>query len=215
MGLYLCPVEQNLAILIADLSGYTALTETHGAAAAADIIDKFHDMVRRALVGASRLHERVGDEVMIVSEAPGDLMHTAAMLIHLCSAEHQFLQVHGSLHYGPVLKRNEFFFGATLNLASRIAAIAAKGRFWCSADFIRVLPDSSQYVFESKGMHRFKNVRNETELFELQTGSQDFFYIDPICRMVICDKEKAIAHPEEQNIFFCSKQCLEIYNSHK
>lgn len=202
-----------MAILIADLSGYTALTETHGAAAAADVIDKFHDIVRRSLVGDSHLHDRVGDEVMIVSENPGDLLHTAAMLIHQCSAEHQFLQVHGGLHFGPVLKRNEFFFGATINLASRIAAIAAKGRFWCSAHFMQALTDTSQYVFESKGMHRFKNVRNETELFELQTSGQDFFYIDPVCRMVICDKEKAIQHPVEQELFFCSKQCLEIYNN--
>jgi adenylate cyclase len=202
-------VEQNIAILIADLSGYTALTETHGAATAADIIDKFHEIVRQSLVGKSRLHERVGDEVMIVSEAPDDLMHTAAMLIRLCAAEHHFLQVHGGLHYGPVLKRNDFFFGTTLNLTSRIAAKASKGTFWCSADFLKVLSNTSQ--FESKGMHSFKNVRNETELFELQIDGQDFFHIDPVCRMVICDKEKAIPHPAEQDVFFCSKQCLDIY----
>jgi class 3 adenylate cyclase len=34
-------MEKNIAILMADLSGYTALTETHGSSAAADIIDKY------------------------------------------------------------------------------------------------------------------------------------------------------------------------------
>ena len=34
-------MEQNTAILIADLSGYTALTEAHGASTAANTIDKF------------------------------------------------------------------------------------------------------------------------------------------------------------------------------
>jgi len=38
-------MEENIAILIADLSGYTALTETHGAASAADIIDKYIQIV--------------------------------------------------------------------------------------------------------------------------------------------------------------------------
>ena len=58
-----------MAILIADLSGYTALTETHGASAAADIIDKYVEMVKDSLVGDSHFHERAGDEVMIVSSS--------------------------------------------------------------------------------------------------------------------------------------------------
>ena len=63
-------MEQDLAILIADLSGYTALTEVHGAHAAADLIDTYQEIVERSLVGESRLQERVGDEVMI-SWTPG------------------------------------------------------------------------------------------------------------------------------------------------
>ena len=60
-------MEQNIAILVADLSGYTALTEMHGSDTAADLIDKYLEIVQNSLVGASHLHERKGDEVMIVS----------------------------------------------------------------------------------------------------------------------------------------------------
>ena len=70
-------MEQNIAILIADLSGYTALTETHGASSAADLIDKYIEIVSNSLVGESHLHERVGDEVMIVSDSPDHLHSTA------------------------------------------------------------------------------------------------------------------------------------------
>ena len=59
-------MEKNLAILIADLSGYTALTEAHGAMSAADLIDTFLKMVDESLVGDSHLHQRRGDEVMII-----------------------------------------------------------------------------------------------------------------------------------------------------
>ena len=34
-------MEQEIAILIADLSGYTALTEAHGAFSVADLVDKY------------------------------------------------------------------------------------------------------------------------------------------------------------------------------
>jgi class 3 adenylate cyclase len=63
-------MEKTLAILMADLSGYTALTEAHGAISAADLIDRFLQIVKQSLVGSSRLHQRRGDEVMIVSESP-------------------------------------------------------------------------------------------------------------------------------------------------
>ena len=44
-------MEKNIAILMADLSGYTALTETHGSVAAADIIDRYIAIVENCLVG--------------------------------------------------------------------------------------------------------------------------------------------------------------------
>ncbi len=64
-------MEKNIAILMADLSGYTALTETHGSVAAADLIDKYIGIVENCLVGDSEVHERTGDEIMIVSDFPG------------------------------------------------------------------------------------------------------------------------------------------------
>ena len=45
---------EKIAILIADLSGYSALTETHGAVSAADLIDKYLGIVEDCLVGDSK-----------------------------------------------------------------------------------------------------------------------------------------------------------------
>ena len=208
-------MEQNIAILIADLSGYTALTETHGAITAADLIDKYLEIVDDSLVGDSVLHQRVGDEVMIVSTAPDHLISTAIMLIQNCSKEHNFLQVHGGLHYGRILKRNNHYFGSPLNLTSRIAAKANKGTFWCSAEFVNALLNRSAFTFSSKGRHRFKNISEENEVFELIIEHPNFLYIDPVCRMLIHKKETSIPHPHEQNIFFCSPDCLDIYIRNK
>jgi adenylate cyclase len=204
-------MEQNIAILIADLSGYTALTETHGAVTAADLVDKYLEIVHESLVGDSKLHQRVGDEVMIVSTSPDHLISTAIMLIQNCSKEHLFLQVHGGLHYGRILKRNDHYFGSPLNLTSRIAAKANNGTFWCSTEFVNALSDRSSFKFCSKGKHSFKNVSEENEVFELVIEHSNFFHVDPVCRMLIHKKETAIPHPHEQDIFFCSENCFDIY----
>jgi len=129
-------MEENIAILMADLSGYSALTETHGAASAADLIYKYLDIVQGCLVGDCELKERTGDEVMIVSSSSDFLLHTAVMSMKNTSEEESFLQVHGGLHYGKILKRNGSYFGLTINLSSRIASNATPGTFWCSEDFI-------------------------------------------------------------------------------
>ncbi|HEY6976652.1 MAG TPA: hypothetical protein VH396_10210 [Chitinophagaceae bacterium] len=60
-------MEKDIAIMIADLSGYTAHTEVHGSISSADLVDKYLQIVEESLLGDCYLHERTGDEVMIVS----------------------------------------------------------------------------------------------------------------------------------------------------
>jgi Adenylate cyclase, family 3 (some proteins contain HAMP domain) len=203
-------MEQNLAILIADLAGYTALTETHGSSTAADTIDKYLSLVNDSLVGESMLHQCVGDEVVIVSPLPDHLICTAVMLLQKCFKEHNFLQLHGGLHYGKLLKRNDNYFGSTINIASRIAAKANKGTFWCSGEFVNALADKEEFTFLSKGKHIFKNVNEEVEVLELVIDNTITPHIDPVCRMLIHKKETAVPHPED-DIFFCSDNCRDIY----
>ena len=204
-------MEENIAILMADLSGYSALTETHGAASAADLIDKYLEIVQGCLVGDSELKERTGDEVMIVSSSPDHLLCTAAMIIKHTSLQENFLQVHGGLHYGKVLKRRDSYFGSTINLTSRIAAKATPGTFWCSGDFLEALTHKSTFALAPKGKHRFKNISEEKEIVELVNPKATEFLIDPVCRMLILDKAAAIQHPEKPEILFCSEQCLQTF----
>lgn len=204
-------MEQNLAILFADLSGYTALTETHGPETAADLVDNFVAIAGNSLVGGTILHQRIGDEVMIVSESADELMDTAIMLIQNCRKRHGFLQLHGGLHYGTVLKRDNHYYGSPVNLTSRIAAKASTGTFWCSSEFIRLLSKPEGCTFQSMGTHNFKNVSGMMEVFELVIANEDLFHVDPVCRMLLHDRENVTAHPSDSEIFFCSITCRDIY----
>jgi class 3 adenylate cyclase len=204
--------EQNMAILFADLSGYTALTETHGPSIAADVIDAYTRLVKDSLAGSSRLHQRTGDEVMIVSPSADDLFKTAIQIMQKSSSENNFLQLHGGLHYGNVLYRGGHYFGNAVNIASRIATSAAKGTFLCSEAIVNQLNERSSYTLRSQGSQYFKNVSGEKYLFELAVNDKPSYAVDPVCRMLIQDEKKAVSL-QEYGIFFCSDQCRDIYHS--
>ncbi len=36
-------------------------------------------------------------------------------------------------------------------------------------------------------------------------------YVDPVCRMLIINLQNAIHHPTEHERYFCSPQCLKLY----
>jgi adenylate cyclase len=205
-------MEKNVAIMMADLSGYTALTETHGSVSAADLIDKYIHIAENCLVGDSKLHQRAGDEIMFVSDSPDALLATALELEAKTAGEEYFLQVHGGLHYGKLLKRSDNYFGSALNLASRITAQAEAGTFWCSDEFVHSITDRSVCRFKSKGNFVFKNIEGEIEVFELSIEKTRNKYVDPVCRMVILDTQKAIPHSHDDELYFCSSECLQIYN---
>ncbi|MCG7858664.1 adenylate/guanylate cyclase domain-containing protein [Flavihumibacter sediminis] len=206
-------MEKNIAILMADLSGYTALTETHGPATAADLIDRFIQIAERCLVGDTRIHERRGDEIMFVSDSPETLLETALNLEAKTAREENFLQVHGGLHFGTILKRAGSYFGSTINLVARIAAKASPGTFWCSDDFIESIENKSVCNFLSKGNHKFKNIKEEKEVFEIRVDRPENITVDPVCRMVIVDHQNAIYYPHPTGHYFCSSQCLAIYRN--
>jgi adenylate cyclase len=204
-------MEENLAILMADLSGYTALTEIHGSFTAADLIDKYLNIVNQSLVGDARLIDRTGDAIMIISKSPESLLATSLLLLKTACKEEYFLQLHGGIHFGKVLKRKESYFGSPINLTSRIMDIAKPGTFWCSVDFVNMLNDKSFTTLHSVGKQSFKNVSSEKEVFEIRHDHSTRFFIDPVCRMLILDNKKAIKHSESEDIYFCSVDCHDIY----
>jgi len=206
-------MEENIAILMADLSGYTALTETHGPASAADLIDKYLRIAEQCLVGDCRLHERTGDEIMIVSASPDFILATAINIDGIISTEENFLRVHAGMHIGKVLKRNNSYYGTAINLTARIASGANAGTFCCSGKFANALTGGSLHVMQSKGMHSFKNIPGETEIFELINKDKRRNYIDPVCRMQIVDPGNAISSPGEESLYFCSSHCLDLYKT--
>jgi class 3 adenylate cyclase/YHS domain-containing protein len=206
-------MEKEIAILMADLTGYTAMTDVHGGASAAKVVHKYMQLVDQSLFGSTQVVQRIGDQVVMMSDEPLDIIITAKKLLGR-THEHHFLSVHIGIHYGSILIENGNFFGSTINIASRIMNLANRSQVLCSSAYVNKLPADADVKFVPFGRHKLKNVLKEIEIFELSNFQSNLFYTDPVCHMLIDPgKENHITTYHNQTFHFCSSHCLTIFNS--
>ena len=195
---------------MADLTGYTAMTDAHGGESAAGIVHKYMQLVDSALAGNANVIQRIGDQVVIISDRATDILLTAQHLNQVTSDEHHFLSIHGGLHFGPIFVQGSNLFGSTVNVASRIMTIAQRGEILCSGSFLLQLPDKTE--FTSIGLHKLKNVVDECELFQLNTSVNPHLQIDPVCHMQIDLSKCSHSITVDQTTYhFCSLHCKNLF----
>lgn len=204
-------MEKNAAILMADLTGYTAMTDVHGGASAAMLVKKYMELVKKALVGKTKVIQRVGDQIVLLADDPNDVVATAKTLNSRVHSENHFLSIHSGIHYGSVFIEKRSLFGSTINIASRIMNMAEHGQILCSSDLIDKL-DSEKHPVKHVGIFTFKNVMNDVSVYELITNMQMHFSIDPVCRMQIDPKKTEHTHfYKNQEYHFCSQHCRNLF----
>ena len=76
--------------LIADLAGYTALTEAHGDIWAARIVKRYVEIVNDNIFPGTKLVERTGDEILMVSNNVTSIVRTAVNLRDTIENEQHF-----------------------------------------------------------------------------------------------------------------------------
>jgi len=206
--------EIQRIFLIADLSGYTALTEAHGSISAAQIVKRYVEIVHECLQGESRLVETIGDEAIIVGNDTTNLIQIAISLREKVENEPNFPAVHIGIHAGDVLEQNGRFFGSAINIASRTAAHAHAGQIIATEAAMERVADQSAISCRPLGEIQFKNVVEHISLFEIAGGqsSPNINVTDPVCRMQL---KPDVAHGrlnyKGQNYFFCSFECARVF----
>jgi class 3 adenylate cyclase len=202
--------EIELALLIADLSGYTALTEAHGNMSAAEAVTRYVEIVHEVLHPSARLVERVGDEVLIVAEDPANLVQTGISLRDTIELEPLFPTMHAGIHAGSVLEMDGGYFGKALNLGSRVAAHARGNQILCTEQVVTMASDLEDVEYRALGPARFKNITDPVEIFEVIAGRQrvESNLIDPVCRMQVRHDTAPARLPfGGKTYYFCSFEC--------
>ena len=200
--------------LFADLSGYTALTETHGDEEAADLVLGFAEV--RALLpdyGAEEV-KTIGDALMIRADDPERAVRLGIGIVHRVGRRHGFPSVRVGLHAGAAVERDGDWFGAAVNLAARVSGAAAGGEVLLTATTAERITGergSPRLFLRSRGRRELRNVSDPVELVEASceySSGLDELPIDPICRMAVEPAHAAGSLSYEGvEYWFCSLDC--------
>jgi adenylate cyclase len=213
-GVDLRLIERNLTFLIADLAGYTALTEIHGSRYAAWVISRYLALVQTALHPAARLAERVGDAVLVVAPEAASAVRTAVDLRAAIERESLFPLLRIGVPGGPVVELDGSYFGTPLNLTARLATHAAAGQILCTESIATAAAHLEDVGFRRLGLVTLKNILAPVSVFEVMTASrnEEGTLLDPICQMRVDPATMAaqLTHAG-RTYYFCSPQCARTF----
>jgi adenylate cyclase len=206
--------ERVRAFLIADLAGYTALTETHGNAEAVKIIDRYVELAAPVVSERVTLVERVGDELLFTSEDLAALARAALELHRAVQREPLFPLIRSGIHAGLSVEYDGRYLGAAINITARIAAYARGGQIVCSRAVADEIRDVDGITVRALGRVLVRHVADSLELFEIADASvtRSAPSIDPVCRMQV-DPETAPVRVmlRDAPLYFCSHACAAAF----
>jgi adenylate cyclase len=149
----------GLVVGFADLVGFTSLAQQVSDEELALVVDQFERLAYDVVVaGGGRVVKMIGDEVMFIVEDPVAAAEIALGLAEASRDAAELSDVRVGLARGPVLEREGDAYGPTVNLASRITAIAYPGSVVVSPELRAVLQDDETYTFRGMRPRYLKHI---------------------------------------------------------
>jgi adenylate cyclase len=206
------PGQIRRAIMFVDLASFTPLAEAMGDIRAAMVLDRFADMVRRAVQRChGRIVKQIGDGFMIVFPECFSAVSCGLELEERSSTEPQFPAIRVGLHWGPLLYREGDYVGSNVNIAARIADEAQRHQFLVTDEVRRRAKAYEGAEFVRLGRRRLKGLAAEVEVFEVSSIEPSAIdrVVDPVCKMEMGAREVvARLAVEGRDHAFCSEDCL-------
>ena len=203
--------ERTIAFV--DLAGFTALTEVHGDHAAVDIVDDFTRIAADAAnAGGTELVKAVGDAVMLAAPTPVNGVAAVRRLFHAAYERDGFPEPRAGMHHGPVVARGGDYFGATVNLAARVASRAGSGQALVTA-LVLDAAAAADVDAVALGPHHLRNVLDPVELWALELCADHVdVSVDPVCRLSLsCQAAVARVRHHSVEHRFCSLACVAAF----
>jgi class 3 adenylate cyclase/ABC-type branched-subunit amino acid transport system substrate-binding protein len=162
------------AFLFADLRDYTRYAESHGAAAAATLLERYRALVRTEVARSEGAEIRTeGDSFYVVFPSASSAVLCGLAIV--AAADQASVEDPGApirvgigIHAGETVETADGFVGPAVNQAARICSVAAAGEVLVS-DTVRVLSEAVlPVVFHARGRQRLKGVPNPVALFAVE-----------------------------------------------
>ncbi len=205
---------QERSFAFVDLAGFTALTEIHGDEEAVRQVERFVDLARASLEPGDQLVKCLGDAVMLCFESPQAALAALQRLLRGCQDLESLPMPRAGLHHGPAIRRGDDWFGATVNLAARVAGQAQGGQT-LGTGLIAAAARSQAIPVAELGCFAFRHIAQRVELYELGlVAPTPATSLDPVCRMQVNHSRAAgrLRH-DERDWWFCSLTCAHAFSS--
>lgn len=204
----------DITFLFADLAGYSALTEAHGDEAAADLAGRFCEAVAQAAGDAGQTVKTLGDAVMLRFDAADAAVRVGLRIPHEVWTGHGLPAAAVGMHRGPAVERQGDWFGSTVNVAARLAGLAAGGEVLVSGAVREAAGDVPGVRFEDQGSRALRNLAAPVAVLGVHRSDHPTLpdQVDPVCRMMVAaGREAASLRHEGAEYRFCSPGCAERF----
>jgi adenylate cyclase len=201
-------VEMTTVAFI-DLAGFSAITDIYGDEEAIGIIEIFEALVEEALRGHGPPLKWIGDEAMLAFPEPELALEMLGRLLMLCRSEPKLPLTRCGVSYGRVIRRSNDIFGATVNIAARVTALAGPGELLATQSVADVAR-KRQIVLRDIGNVSLRSVASEIPIFSLELApATEPSWIDPVCKMHPPYSGFKLAPRDKP--WFCSSRCAQAY----
>jgi len=171
-------VPSRAAVLFADVSGSTRLYETLGDTVAFAVIDRCMGLLRDEVQRAGgRVVKTIGDEVMAVfphadkaAEASAEMQ---ARISELPPVGRVRMAIRVGFHMGPAIEVDGDVYGDSVNVASRMAALAKGDQVILSAQTVAALSPLLRERVRELDLMTVKGKQQDIGIFELIWQSED------------------------------------------
>jgi class 3 adenylate cyclase len=141
-------------IVFSDIVGFTELTDTRGDEFAIALVERQELLVRAALPVGSRVVKELGDGLLLWFDDACAALRTCLRLQVEFEGESEEvlpLWVRIGMHWGNPRRRGDDLIGRDVNLASRIAELAAPGEVLCSEAVVGHVGPLDEVEYEPLG----------------------------------------------------------------
>jgi adenylate cyclase len=164
----------KISVAFADLAGFTRLGEQVAADQLGRVAGRLTALATDAAQPPVRLVKMIGDAAMLVSTEPRALLEAALDLLAAVDAEGEdFPPLRAGVACGQGLARGGDWFGAPVNLASRITEKARPGSLVVSEEFKDLVGEEGFRWSKLPGRGKLKGISENQVLYRVRRAESD------------------------------------------
>jgi len=147
--------EVEVAVMLADISGSTALYEAVGNVEALNRVSGCLDLLRDVIErNGGQFISSKGDDILCIFETPQATLDVGIQMFE--ETQDNGLSLHAGVDFGQIIRARNDVFGDSVNMAARLASVANSGEVLCSQDVYDQLNGEYRAMLRFFGPRHFK-----------------------------------------------------------